>query len=206
MRRSRKGEIKMYPAYKPAGFGPASVGGTGTSADLFPYSNNSAAPYAILLPSGGELEGQQFLVRAGGKVFVHGTSPTVNVTLYGNAGGLPASAPMSGSSWTAISVGTSPQALTTNATYPWALFALLQGDSTSGIVHVVEAVLAIDGNIVSLTNASLTGVNFLSGYQPGGAIPYAANGGPSLALVAAITFGVSDAANKATLLQFQAAI
>jgi hypothetical protein len=191
----------MYLAYK--AFKAANVGGTGTSADIFPLSGNSAAPASIRIPSGGEFEGQQFIARASGRVFVHGSSPTVNVTLYGVAGDVPSSSPMSGTSYTALAVGTSAQALTTNATYPWALEALLQGDSTSGIVQVAGAKLYINGNSVSLTLTDLTGVNFLSGYQPSGTIPYSQKDGPALTLVAAITFGVSDALNVGVLNQFQ---
>jgi hypothetical protein len=184
----------MYPSYP----GPvaAAVGGTGTSAKIFALKNNSAVAAAIQLPSGGELEGQQFIVRASGKLFVHGTTPTINFLLQNGSS-------LTSGSNTTISTGTSAQGLTTGATYPFAFEGRLQGDSTSGIVQVTSATFYVNGTSVSLTNTALTGINLSSGLNPSGTPPNNNNVGPSLSLLFAITFGVSDALNSATLEQWQ---
>jgi hypothetical protein len=183
----------MYPAYRaPIA---ANVGGTGTTGKIFPVFNNSAVAAAIQLPSGGELEGQQFIVRASGRLFVHGASPTVNFLLQSGSSLTP------GSNTTFVT-GASAQALTTNAWYPYAIEARLQGDSTSGIVQVASASIVVDGNVVSPTLTALTGINFSSGYTPSGAIPYSQNDGASLKIVLGVVFGVSDALNSAVLNQF----
>lgn len=177
------------------------VGGLGTNPDLFPQVLASTQPAAIQIPSGAQFEGQQFIVRASGNLFVHGTSPTVNVSLYAVAGGIPASAPLTATSYTAVVALTAQQSLTTAATYPWALEVRLQGDSVSGVLQVCSAVISINGVSNAVTKANLTGVVFNSGVTPSGTIPYSNATGPAVTFVPAITFGVTDALNSANLLQ-----
>jgi hypothetical protein len=186
-----------------SGYSPALVGGTGTTFKIFPsllgpgFNNGGASlspttgtPAAILnVPGAGVYEGRQFEVNASGYIYAHGTSPTINFGLY-NGTSLTV-----GSDGTAISTLASAQSLTTAATYPFAYNAILQGDSVSGVVQVVNAKFVCNGvgAIASLTNTALTGVNFLTS-------------SPALNLVFGIEFTVSDALNKAALMEFVAGV
>lgn len=159
---------------------PSTVGGTLTLAKIFPSLLNNLAPASLAVPV--SANGQIITVRASGNLFVHGTSPTVNLVLQNGSS-------LTAASNTTVSTGTSAQALTTGATYPFAAVIDLQGDQTSGIVQVVNAKFVVDGISVALTNTSLTGVSF--------------NGSSAaLNLVVGITFGVSDALNTASLQEF----
>lgn len=179
-------------------YNPASVGGTGTTAKIFPnllanatglpagFGSGSPVPTAPLAPSfvqipgTGQYEQQLISVRAAGYLFVHGTSPTINF-LFQQGTSL-----TSGSNTTMATLA-SAQSLTTNANYPWFFKADLQGDSVSGVLQIANGVFSCNGVSGSLTLTDLTGVNLTTtNYQ----------------FVIGITFGVSDATNKAFLSQF----
>lgn len=162
---------------------PSKVGGTGTTEKVFPSLLSALVPASLAIPQ--SANGQILTVKAAGTLFVHGTTPTVNVVLQSGSS-------LTGASNTTVSTGTSAQALATGANYPWAFEADIQGDQASGVVQVVNAKLVVNGTSVSLTNTSLTGIAY--------------NGtGAAYNLVIGVTFGVSDALNTAALQQFGAA-
>ena len=120
---------------------PSIIGGTSVAVQIFPalvYPNaglNSVAvstpgPLSLPIPVNGQYEMQDFVVKAAGKVFVLGTTPTLLMSLY------------NGTSMTAANDGTplltmsalSGSQLVTNHYYPWYLEGKFQGDSSSGIL------------------------------------------------------------------------
>lgn len=188
----------------PGSGGVAQLGGTGTTAKLFVQANNSAAPF-VLQPPIDVCEGRQIYIRAGGRLFVHGASPTVVTSLYGVQGGVPASAPTTATSYTSLA-SQSAQALTTAATYPWSIEAILQGDSKSGILQGAFRV-ACDNVVTAWAalSSTLTGVLFNSSLQGPGSGDTAQNAAsaPPFTLVLGVTFAVSDSLNTANLNQFE---
>lgn len=172
------------------GLNPSKVGGTGTSIKIFPslipptFGAASVNPASLSVAGNGALEGKAFTVRASGNLFVHGAYPTVNFTLQSGTS-------LTASSNVTVATLASAQSLTTAATYPFSFKADLQGDSASGIVQVVSAVISCNGVSGTVTATDLTGVSFLG--------PNAA-----LNLVFGVTFGVSDGLNAASLMQFSA--
>jgi hypothetical protein len=173
----------------------ATVGGTGTVGKVFPLLSNSSVAATLTAFGSGRLEGQQFVVRASGKVFVHGTTPTVLLTLAKGTS-------LTLASDTAVAVMASAATLVTAATYPWAIEVKCQGDSTSGIVQVISSSISINGVAASVTNANLTGINLGVQAPLVNGLPPLTSNEPSINLVMAVTFGVSDALNLATMTQF----
>jgi hypothetical protein len=180
------------------------VSGTGTTAKIFPVPNSvipaggTSLP-AVILPVPGtyRLEGEPFKIKAGGPVFVHGTSPTLAVALYYvNYSTYNTSAwfkaQTTAASWTLAHTTATPQTLVTNAIYDWSLEATLQGDSQSNILsgNIVYTI----GNNATTATAPVTNTLTLSTaalpLNPGGM-----GSEPSLVLGVGLTFGVSDAAN-----------
>lgn len=156
--------------------------GPGTGFQIFPTLVSPAIAAILSVPGSGRLEGQQFIVRAGGRLFVHGTSPTVNFGIYAGT------SLTVGSDGTALTTLASAQSLTTNATYPWAIELLLEGDSTSGIIQVMSSKIVCNGVSGSPTNTDLTSQSFA--------------GEPALSLVCGVDFTVADSADYAVLDQF----
>jgi len=192
---------------------PAPVGGAGTNPDIFQYNqlpfapSGIAAPGAVSLkiPGTARLDGKIFKVTASGNVTVAGQSPTVQVTLY---------AALPGGSNVALATS-SVRAVTTGTSAPWTIEADLQGDQLSGILQgwFSDAIASLVDTQAALTNG-LTGVNFgtnsASGqsngasYPTSGYLPTNAGDEPVITLQVAITFGVSNTANTATLKEFYA--
>lgn len=183
--------ITLANAFGGPNYSPATVGGTGTTSKIYAQSNSAATPFVLYAPNGGQLEGAKFVVRAGGNVFVHGTTPTVIVSLYGKTS-IPASGPLTATNYTEIGQTGSAQTLTTAATYPWVIEAELQGDSVSGVLQGTYKVLV---NNVFKAEAALDNTITSVNLNP-------TTGGVSLVFVVGVTFGVSDALNTATLDQF----
>jgi hypothetical protein len=162
--------------------------GPGTGFQIFAELINSAIAAILNVPGSGRLEGQQFIVRAGGRLFVHGTSPTVNFAIYNGSSLTPGSD-------TAITTLASAQSLTTNATYPWAIELEMQGDSTSGILQVMSSEIVCNGVSGTPTNTDQTSVNFQAGATSG-------TTEPALSLVVGVDFTVADSTDYAVLDQF----
>jgi hypothetical protein len=167
------------------------VGGVNTTIKYFAQPQTAANAFILPIPGEYILEGQQFTVRAGGWVYVAGTSPTVALTLA--KGG-----PLLTSAATTVGV-LSAASLVTAAYYPFAITATFQGDSNSGIV---QGSFNTNMNGVFTANAattSLTGIAFGTAFS-------ASNPGASVSapfsLIVGVTFGVSNAANLAQLDQF----
>jgi hypothetical protein len=191
-------------------FNSVSVGGTSTSAQMFPaVSNNftsgvnpTSYPAIVGIPANGQFEQQRFTMKASGKVTLGSTSsPTLTWKLY-NGTSLTAA-----SNGTALLTMSALTGLTVSATYPWSWTADFQGDSTSGILQAISSTLWVDNataGTITLTGA--TGVNFqtygpvnLSGPGYTQTSLYATN---ALNLCIGFTFGVSSASNKCYLSQF----
>lgn len=219
-----------YPVISGASsFTPSVIGGTGTSYKIFPALNypnpgvggagnsgfngsvlNGAVvaasptqtPLSLAIPANGQFEGQRFVVTASGRIFIHGTSPTLLWAMY------------NGTSLTATSDGTplvvlasALTGLTTNKAYPWTWQTVYQGDSTSGILQAVSSSLWVNNataGTVTLTGA--TGVNFLSSGPTGLIGPgyTAGQQGVALNLIIGIEFTVTDALNAGYCNQFVA--
>lgn len=188
-------------------FTPSTVGGTSTSEQVFPaivYPNaglNSVAvstpgPLSCFIKADGSFEMQRFTVKASGKVFIHGTSPTILWKMY------------NGTSMTVANDGTALltmsalSGLTTNKTYPWAWTADFQGDSASGILQAISSTLWVDNataGTITLTGIA-SGLNLIANASQG-LVP-SGYSGAGLNLIMSMTFGVSDAKNLATCAQF----
>ena len=179
---------------------PVSVGGTGTVAKIFPnllantsgipsaFGSGSPAPAAplavasVFIPGTGQYEQQQISVSAAGYLFVHGTTPTINIAFQQGTS-------LTATSNTTMAVLSANQTLTTAATYPWAFGCKLQGDAVSGVLQIYSPVFVCNGvaGAFSSSTTDLTGTNLTTtGYN----------------FVFGITFNVSDALNKAVLSQF----
>lgn len=180
---------------------PSLVGGTLTTAKIFPsllgpgFNNGggnlgggttvptptTGTPAATVQIRGtGEYEQQQIDLRAGGYIFVHGTSPTVNFLFQQG------SSFTSGSNTTMATLA-SGQSLSTGATYPWFFKATLQGDSVSGVMQIQNGVFSCNGVSGSLTLTDLTGINLTT---------------TNYNFVIGVSFSVSDSLNKAAMSQF----
>jgi hypothetical protein len=179
------------------GFNPSLIGGTGTTAKIFPsllgtgFDNGGGAlptPGAATaafcqIPAGGQYEQQLIEVRASGNLFVHGTSPTVQIVFQQGSS-------MTSTSNTTMATLSAALSVTTASTYPWSFTCKLQGDSDSGIMQIFDPEFHLNGVAGAFTSTltDLTGVNFFTTTYP---------------FVFGITFAVSDALNKAKLSQFQ---
>ena len=188
---------------------PATVGGTGSTVKYFgrnvpsaagaswvaaPATPSSSSPVgALWVPGDNKLNGQAMFVSAVGDFTPasNATSETVTIALYAVTGTL--AAPV----YTVLATSGAYAPGVDGIAYNFAIRALLVGDNNSGIVGGTQFVLinnTVQTATAALTN-SLTGINFNSGntnlYQ---AAPFG--------LVVGITFGASNAANKANLYQF----
>jgi len=188
------------------GFQPSLVGGTGTTAKIFPsllgtgFNNGGGilpqpagvVPAALIIPGSSIYEGKPITVKASGTLFMHGASPTVNLTLYNGVSMTP------GSNTVCLVGASALSSLTTATQYPFALQVTLQGDSISGIVQLYNATSFFNGTTLgTITLTNLTGVSFVAGTS-------AKTTTAALSLVIGATFGVSDALNECQLMQFVA--
>lgn len=192
-------------------FNSSTVGGTATTEQMFPAVaanfTSGVAPVAypciLPIPANGQFEQQQFTVFASGKVTIGSTSsPTLLWKMY------------SGTSMTASSNGTAIltmsalSGLTVSKTYPWALKADFQGDTTSGILQAISASLWVNNataGTITLTGVA-SGLN-LTAYGPinlagPGYTQTSLYSTNALNLCMSMTFGVSSASNKCFLSQF----
>lgn len=185
-------------------FAPSSVGGTSTSAQMFPapgsnftaLSPNLSATVALNLPvpNNGQYEQVRFNVIASGKVFIHGSSPTLLWKMYnGNS--------LTVNSNTVVLTMSALSGLTTNAWYPWSWLSTFQGDSSSGILQAISSTLWVDNataGTITLTGIA-SGVNFGGG---SGVIASGYSASNAFALSMSQTFGVSDSKNICYCSQF----
>lgn len=192
-------------------FNPSTVGGTPTTAQMFPAVSGNftsgvapvAYPAIVPIPANGQFEQQRFTMKASGKVTLGSTStPTLLWKLY------------NGTSMTAASNGTALltmsalSGLTVSATYPWSWTADFQGDSTSGILQAISSTLWV--NNATAGTITLTGVASGLNLTANGPVNYVSPGytsttayaGNALNLCIGFTFGVSSASNKCFLSQF----
>lgn len=200
----------MYAAIESgvSGLLPANIGGTGTVAKIFPALSKqvpnagaSSLPLTLLIPPNGAFEGEEFTVQASGNVTFGSTaSPTINFLLQNGSS-------LTAASNTTIVTLAAAKAGTTSSTFPFSVRIRLQGDSKSGIVQVTYVEAFMDNaTLGTTTNTALTGINFLSGASTGQNPVNDGNTLPvALSLVFGLTFGVSDAANAANLMQFSIA-
>ena len=191
------------------GFAPALVGGTLTTTKIFPsilgpgFGNGGGLnppgfalnpvtvpapatgtpPAIVTIPGTGQFEQHNIEVQAGGFVFMHGTSPTLNF-LFQQGKSLNSGA----SGQTTMATLASAQSLTTGAYYPWQFKATLFADALSGVMQIGNATFVCNGVSGSLTLTDLTSINLTTTNYP---------------FVIGVTFGVSDALNVGGLGQFQ---
>ncbi len=180
------------------GLFPSVVGGSGTAIKYFPrllgssIGVQSVAPSAtsaagqLVVPGNNELNGQWFNVLIGGDI-VSGaadSSVTAEVALYANVG------TVTSPSYTKIATTGVQTAPLTGTSYNFALKVSMQGTTASGVVRGNQySILGTNQNAYAALTASLSSINF------GNATPFG--------LVVGVTFGTSDAANSASLNQFQ---
>ncbi len=188
--------------FQVSGSFPSKVGGTGTTVKYFPRplgpsigvapSTPSATSAAgvLLLPAQNVFNGQQFLVLASGSIGNDSGDPsgTMSVQLYAVTG--TASVPV----YTSIAAST----ISTNfpGAQPWGLFAELVGDSDSGIL--TGAYQAYNRDTVTaptVITSRISGLDFNLGNAK-------LAQGAVLGFVVGVTFGTSDATNKASLYEF----
>lgn len=167
------------------------VGGVNTTIKYFAQPTLPLNAFVLPIPGEFILEGQQFVVRAGGWVYVAGSSPTVALTL--GVGG-----PLLTSSATTVGVLSAASLVTSNY-YPFAITATFQGDSNSGIVQGSFNTTLNGVFTASAATTNLTGIKFGTAFNP--ANPGASVSAP-FSLIVGVTFGVSNAANLAQLDQF----
>jgi hypothetical protein len=163
-------------------------------------------------PPGNGINGARFGLVASGSVYVHGTSPTLNFSLIGNLGNTPQTDVVMATATSAIS-------LTTATSYDWTCVFDLIGSQApgtagqaggSGALTIAGATFFISSPsqtvYSSMTLAQLTGVNFLGNYggATGGGYQGSNNLYPTSFFKFGLTFGVSDAANLASLYEFYA--
>jgi hypothetical protein len=199
---NKRGDTTMSEPFAVGGgvgpYTPSLIGGTGTTAKIFPNllanatglpagfgvgSPAASAPYApavVTIPGTGQFEQQKISLVAGGYLYVHGTTPTVNFVVQNGTS-------LTATSNTTVATLTSVQTLTTANFYPWSVTLSLQGDANSGVLQVFSATIACNGVSGTATLTDLTGVNLTT---------------TALNFVVGITFGVSDALNVGALSQF----
>jgi hypothetical protein len=188
-------------------FAPSSVGGTSTSEQIFPglgqnftastTNLSTSIPAQITVPNNGQYEQQRLVVTASGKLYVHGSSPTVLWKMY-NAQTLTVA-----SAGTALLTMSAKSGLTTANWYPWTWQSVFQGDSSSGILQAVSSSIWV-GNVTAGT-ITLTGIaSGLNFGTPGGSGVIASGYSASYALnlICSMTFGVSDSKNICYMSQF----
>lgn len=201
-------------AYPVSGVSPLIVGGTGTTGKIFPAVAASlpvnaaqplppgqivGGPAAMLIPANGAYEGQPFEVVISGTVTTGTTaSPTINFVLQNGSS-------LTATSNTTMATLTAPFAASISTSYDFNLIVLLQGDSKTGKVVANPSLSAcqINGANEALTLTALTGISFLTNASTGQNPIFNGNSSsPALSLVCGVTFGVSDAANSASLMSF----
>lgn len=161
-----------------------------TTAQIFPLLVNGVAsstlPAQLMIPGSSRYSGSRLKVFFSGFAAVGGTTPTLNLTLYSGTSLTPGS---NTSFWAG-----SAQTVTTSKTYPFFAEVTLQGDTTSsastgiqgfGIYKIGD--LPATATMTDLSATSLT-------------LAYASE--PAANLCCAVTFGVANAANTATLTDF----
>jgi hypothetical protein len=206
--------MSVIAGYQVNGANPVTVGGTGTTIKYFSNvpgaagflsgtsgvnsgvsSNNlpntpSATSNAggLQVPGFAVLNGQVFSATAAGNIYLHtsGSGVTGTVGMYLSTQ-LPNQTPTY-QTLVALTV-TNPTA----ATYlPWFLNMQMQGDTSSGMLQLIESG-AINGVVTVPTQVTaLTGINFSSN--------------PAFTLVVGVTFNTSDSLNSANLYQFQVSL
>lgn len=189
-------------------FTPSIVGGTPTTAQVFPalvYPNaglNSVAvstpgPLSLAIKADGSYEGQRFNVTASGKVTLGSTSsPTLLWKMYNGT------SMTVGSDGTALLTMSALTGLSVSTTYPWTWQSVFQGDSTSGMLQAVSSTLWV-GNAtagtITLTGIA-SGVNLIANGSQG--VIGSGYSSAGLNLIMSFAFGVSSAANKCFCTQF----
>jgi hypothetical protein len=188
-------------------FLPSLVGGTSTAEQVFPaivYPNaglnsvtaSTPGPLSCAIKADGSFEMQRFTVKASGKLFVHGTSPTMLWKMY------------NGTSMTVASDGTALltmsalTGLTTNKWYPWSWTSEFQGDSSSGILQAISSTLWVDNataGTITLTGIA-SGMNLTANASQG--VVASGYSSAGLNLIMSFQETVSDALNKCYCAQF----
>lgn len=201
-------------AYPVSGVSPVIVGGTGTATKIFPAAAASlpvnasqpvvpgqlvGGPAAMLIPANGSYEGQPFSLQMSGTVTVGTTaSPTINFVIQNGSS-------LTASSNTTIATLTAAFSATISTSYDFNVILTLQGDSKTGKLVASPALSAaqINGANEALTLTALSGISFLANASTGQNPIFQGNASPiALSLVCGVTFGVSDAANSASLMSF----
>jgi hypothetical protein len=192
--------------FQVSGAFPSKVGGLGTTVKYFPRpigpsigvapsTPSSTSPVgALFLPAQNVYNGQQINVLASGNFGSDSGDPsgTVTVQLYAVTGTL------ASPTYTAIA---STGAITPFfAVEPWALSVELVGSSTVGANGLLIGTYeAFSRNTIVvpavITNGPITGLDFNAGNP-------ALQQGAVLGFVVGVTFGTSDATNKAQLTEF----
>jgi hypothetical protein len=194
---------------------PSKVSGLGGSVKYFPRplgtsltSGQPSTPNAsnpagsLWLPVGANFGGQQFTIKASGTFGSDSGDPsaTVTISLFPVTGTL--ANPVYG-----VGGGSSNYIATTTAitpfyaVEPWALEATLEGDSSPGNADgllIGSYTASYRGSIVNpatVTNI-VSGLDFTNGNP-------ALQRGAVLGFVIGVTFGSSDASNRASMTQFQ---
>lgn len=192
--------------FQVSGAFPSKVGGTGTTVKYFPRpigpsigvapsTPSSTSPVgALLLPAANVFNGQQFTVLASGTFGSDTGDPsgTVTVALYAVTGSV--------SSPTYTSIATTPAAVPFYANEPWALEAELVGASISGANGLLIGSYT-SYNRIGLNSTPATVSSIITGLDFNAGNPSLAQGAV-LGFVVGVTFGTTDASNKAQLTQF----
>lgn len=179
---------KIFPSLLGPGFGNGgnALGAAPSSTALVPPTAATGTPPALVtIPGTGQYEQQALAFVASGYVFMHGTSPTINFVLQNGTS-------LTAASNTTVATLASAQSLTTGAYYPWSFSMKGQGDSVSGVFQCFSAVWSCNGvfsGTVTLTD--LTGINLTT---------------TNLNFVFGVTFGVSDALAVGCCSQWKATI
>lgn len=191
--------------FQVSGAFPSKVGGTLTTVKYFPRPlgpsigvapstpSSTSAVGALLLPAANVFQGQQFNVIASGFYGSDTGDPsgTVTVQLYGVTGSL--------ASPTYTSIATTGAITPFYANEPWGISAELIGASNNGanglLLGSYESFLR--GSVVAPTTVT----NIIAGLDFNAGNPALAQGAV-LGFVVGVTFGTSDASNKASLTEF----
>jgi hypothetical protein len=184
------------------GLFPATVGGSGSVVKYFPrllgtsIGVESVAPSAtnangqLVVNGNNALNGQWFEVLIGGNILAGNSdsSTNVEVALYAQT-----STVLTSPTYTKIATTGAVSMPFSNTNYVFALKVQLIGDSASGVVRGLQK--SVVGSAAWSSEATLTAN--LSGVNFGSQAPFG--------LVVGVTFTDSDAANLASLYQFQIA-
>lgn len=190
------------------GLNPTKVGGTGVSIKYFPRilgssigsipsTPSATSPVGMLsVPAGAVYNGQQLNVLATGN-FGNDTgdpSGTVNVQLQVVTGSL------ASPTYTTVAATGAMTPSAIGIVNNWALDVILYGDDVSGILGGSYNAYQNGGqvNLSKLgvkTDTSVSGISYNAGNPSLGQ-------GVAFGLVVGVTFGTSDASNKASMFQF----